>query len=242
MSSSQQYVSLIVAPLAEELRPLLRRSGSARLGALPGGALYRVASPVGMALAAVVGDGAEGCRSNIEHLISRFHPRRMLMLGIAGGLSPDLEVGELVQASTVVEPAASGAVKEWHRSKGVGTVVSVPHILTSGKQKAELWQRLGEPEKAVVDLESVVFARSAEKAGADWTVVRVVSDLQNEDLPLDLAAASDQSGHVVRARVLRQLLLRPGDWLGVNRLRKRLDRCADELASRGERWLEAEVD
>ena len=236
MSRSVEAECLVVAPLAEELRPLLRRLRAERIERLPFGALYRLTSGE-RHFAAVIGDGAVTAERSLGHLISLAGPQRMLLLGIAGGLSPDLAVGEVVRAAEVLAGPPDAAPVALYPARGDGTVVSVDRVLTTASQKSELWRALGEPSRAVVDLESASFARTASEAGIDWAVLRAVSDLQTEDLPLDLAAASDETGHVSRARVLMQLLLRPAAWADVDRLRRRLGECAERLASEACRWL-----
>lgn len=230
---------VVVAPLDAELRPFLREIAGRRERALPDGAIFRGRWAERDVVAAVIGDGAGRAARGLEELITRYRPRRLLLIGVAGGLSPELSVAELVRASRVVEMPPQGEPSGWSvPGGGDGTIVAGDRILASSEEKAALWHRLGEPSKAVVDLESAAFARLADHVGAVWTVVRAVTDPQGEDLPLDLVAASDDGGHVVRGRVVRQLLARPAALGQVQRLRRRLRLCAEALASAAQGWIE----
>jgi hypothetical protein len=136
---------------------------------------------------------------------------------------------------------------------GLATAVSVGRIVGSRRDKEALWRRVGEPSPAVVDLESGAFARcwaglttvagspEADLPAADppeWAILRAVSDALSDDLPLDFAAASDEGGHVVAARLARQLAMRPEALGPLRELRRRVARCAERLADAAIGWVE----
>ena len=235
---TDSHVDLVVAPLAAELRPFLRSIAARRREALPGGAVYSGRWKGRELLAAVIGDGAGLARRGLER-VAELEPRRLLLVGVAGGLSPELGVGDTVRAGRVIEMSGGTAAREWRSPGGGGaTVIAGERILGAAAEKQALWQGLGSPTPAVVDLESAVFVRAALGCGVDWAVIRAVSDEAAEDLPLDFAAASDAEGHVLRARVVSQLAARPGALAAVRQLRQRLTACAERLEKKALGWVE----
>lgn len=259
MRSPRPSGDVIVAPLSRELRPLLRRVGARRTGSLPHGDRY--AGRVGgrPLTLAVLGDGARRFTAGLEALSNDLRPRRALLVGVAGGLSPGFEPGSVVRAGRVLQARSGELTAEWvppaspplaplaDRRHGVevGTVVTAERIVGSRDEKAALWRLAGEAERAVVDLESASFARfwaqqPAAEAPREWTILRAVSDPQENDLPLDFAAASDSGGHVIGGRVARQLAGRPGAMGALRELRRRVVLCADRLAAAAIEWIAEE--
>ena len=240
---------VVVAPLDEELEPFLRRIDAERAESLPHGRVYRGLWVGRRVVAAVVGDGAGRAARSLECLFERYPATMTLMIGIAGGLSPDLRQGDLVRASRLLDLSSGKDPVEWPVPGGdelpgadglpgvEGLAVCVERILGLAEQKAALWRRLGEPRRAVIDLESATLVRLVEAVAADWAILRAVIDPQDEDLPLDFAAASDAEGHVERGRVLRQLVARPMAIGEVLELRRRVARCAEVLAVAACRWI-----
>ena len=59
-------------------------------------------------MVAIGGIGRNAARKAAEAVVARYEPSVMISAGIAGALSPTLKVGDVVQASEVVD-AESGA-------------------------------------------------------------------------------------------------------------------------------------
>ncbi len=242
---------LVAAALSRELRPLVARLDGRREGSLPHGALHVGRCDGTEIVTAVLGDGAERCSEGLAAL-SAFGaaPRRALLIGVAGGLDPKLGVGDVVRVARVLEAEGSRCwdVEGAGGVSGEGVAVTASRIVGTRREKEALWGRLGRPRRAVVDLESALFAMWASAIGAgsgsssaeqsiDWAVLRAVSDPQGEDLPLDFAAASDAGGHVVGARIASQLARRPSAVGALAELRRRVSLCADHLAGAALGWL-----
>ncbi len=92
---------------------------------------------------------------------------------------------------------------------------------------------------AVVDLESVAYARVAAARSLPYLVVRAVLDPADERLPLDFEACRDASGRVSNARVLAHALARPRSLGKLWRLRTRVRAAAAGLATLAERLVAA---
>jgi hypothetical protein len=92
---------------------------------------------------------------------------------------------------------------------------------------------------AVIDLESVAYARVAAARSLPYLVVRAVLDPAGERLPLDFEACRDGSGRVSNARVLGHALARPRSLAKLWRLRARVRDAAAGLATLAERLVAA---
>jgi len=236
-------MTMIVAAMAEELALLRARLVGATPITIPDGKAREVVSgrlggcPV---VLAVTGDGARNAREGIAAVLGAVSARELLVLGISGGLSPDLREGDVVVAARVVDEAAppgaavtaaASSIEAVARASGArpGTVVTARHIADSVAEKRRLFG-LGGAATAVVDLETAGYVAAATAAGVPWMVLRAVSDTAGEALPGLLNRARDDGGAVQRSRVVRGLLGDPGALPALLTLRRRLKVCAEALA------------
>ena len=113
---------------------------------------------------AISGIGEQAARKAAEacvRLAGRGRCRRVVWVGIAGGLSPDLRVGDLIVARAVLAPdrprvdldsaLVSAAVAGGCRA---GVLVTAPGLITGTDARAALWRSAGSPGLAAVDMES----------------------------------------------------------------------------------------
>lgn len=186
------------------------------------------------------GDGARSARAGLEALLDRSPVAGVLVLGVAGGLSPNLAPGVAVAAERVVDAAGEPAPApdaEW-RARVVatapyvvpGTFASRDEIAVTAAEKAELWRRLGAPEVATVDLETAAWARVAAARGVPYLAVRAISDTAGETLPLDFNRYRDRHGRVSRLAVAARALRRPSMIRPLRALERRVAECAERLA------------
>ena len=63
-----------------------------------------------------------------------------------------------------------------------------------------------------------------------FLIVRSITDLFDEDLPLDFNLCRDSDGRVKSTKVMKAALLNPGSFTGLLELRKRSELCADRMA------------
>src|SRR3954454_7835683 len=99
-------ITAIIAAMPEEVAPLRARLIGARRLSLRGGtgaAEVVLGHLGGVAVAlAVTGDGARNAREGIAALLGHVEVNRLIALGVAGALSPDLGEGALVVAEQVM--------------------------------------------------------------------------------------------------------------------------------------------
>jgi len=196
------------------------------------------------------GEGCERARQGARALLDLFPIEKMLVVGIAGGLSHELEAGSLLIARSVIDTSRSAEAPrpdpEWF-DRGValggvraGTVLTSREILCDASAKARARSEWAGDDLAVVDLESAAYAQVAAENGVRFLVVRAVSDTADEDLPFDLNSCVDATGRVSRTRVVGRALLHPAAIGSLWRLRARVAKCAEALAVFTERLLQAE--
>lgn len=199
----------------------------------------------------VTGDGERNARLGVQDLLETVAPDRLLALGVAGGLVPELKLGDLVVASHVLRKGAAAlrplpsvlslALRATGAAEGV--VVTGSRLADSPAAKAQLyrWSRdqVGPECPAVVDLESSFYAAAAEEAGIPWVVIRAVSDTASEALPSYLNQCRDSGGSVRRAPVLGWALRRPTSIPTLLRLRGRVRKNGKLLADAVERLIVA---
>lgn len=242
MSTPEAAPIALVAPLSEEmavLRHRLERHGAERLDLphLAWSARGRLAGfPV---ILATTGDGAERAQRGTEALLAALPVRALLALGVAGGLTPALEINDLVLGAEVVDaernqalsPSADAlALAERTTGARPALLLSTRRLALTAERKAELARDHAPGRLAAVDLESCRYAAAATAAGVPWMVMRAISDTATEALPQLLERCLDADGGIDRKRVARQLLRQPAALPRLLQMRRRVERAAERLA------------
>jgi adenosylhomocysteine nucleosidase len=172
-------------------------------------------------------------------LLEEIQARAVVVVGIAGGLSPDLAVGMVVVADRLSDAAGevpapdSSLIARAAALAGArrGTIHSHTEIAIDPVAKSRLWSRVGRVMPAAVDLESASYARAAAARGVPYLVLRAISDGYDEALPLDFNRYRKPDGSSDRARVLRYTLRHPSIVPELMQLRERMRHCAGRLAA-----------
>jgi adenosylhomocysteine nucleosidase len=231
-------LTAIVTPLAEELAALRAATEVAeerRVGAWRFFAGRLAGAPV---VLASTGDARQWAARGLIALLDAYPVERLVVLGVAGGLSPRLETGALILAARVREgageaPPPDPAWRERALASGravAGTVVTAEFILPYPAMKAALWRTLPGGGPAAVDLETAVYARIAARRGIPYLAVRAVLDPAEEELPLDFNLCRRADGRVSRGQVMRRTVFRPRRFGELVRLRRRVQFCSQRLA------------
>ena len=202
---------------------------------------------------AVTGDGERNARRGLARLLAACPVDRIIVAGVAGGLSATLDVGAMVVGSVAISEA-DGSV---HRADAGlvdvaatacraqrGVAVTATRIAdTLGEKQRLLALALAATKRdvhddpsripavaAVVDLESAVFAATATRSDLPWVVLRAVSDTATDSVPALLNRSRDDGWAVRRGSVLRGLLTNPGALRPLLELRERVRLCAGRIA------------
>jgi adenosylhomocysteine nucleosidase len=249
----------IVAAMEEEVTGMRARMVGGRPIAVNGREVHVTVGRLGGARVAlaVTGDGPRHARRGLAALLAVQPPDRIIVVGVAGGLSATLDVGALVIGRQVIDEAdgsvyqADAALVETAATScGArrGVAVTATRIADTAAEKRRLLllaaaiapvagDHGGPGTAAVVDLESAAFAAAATRAGIPWLVLRAVSDTAADAIPALLNRSRDAGGAVRRGSVMRGLLTNPGALLPLLELRERVRACAAPLAQAVERTL-----
>jgi len=115
-----------------------------------------------------------------------------------------------------------------------GTVVSSDTVVWQALEKHRL-QRL--TDAVGLDMESAALAAVAQERDLPVAIVRTVSDLVDEDLPLDFNLFLRPTGWL---NGMQALMSRPSSLGGLNRLRKQSRVAADRLTEWFQRYAETD--
>lgn len=125
---------------------------------------------------AVGGIGRNAARRAGEAVVAQYSPSVLVSAGIAGALTPDLKVGDVIRAREVVD-ADSGV--RFAAQSGEATVVTVSSV-SGSEEKRVLATRWG---ATVVDMESSAVAAVAQRHGAQFAAIKAVSDQLDFEMP-----------------------------------------------------------
>jgi nucleoside phosphorylase len=228
----------VLAAQVEEVAPLLARLGARYDGADAVARHWR--SDLDGVAVAVSGMGRRRARAAAGALLDRSRASRLIVAGVGGALSPDLELGALVVAETVIaddgpplRTDARGARAAIAAGARAGTVITVDRMVATVADRSALRVlvsgSVGEGP-LVVDMESYDAVAEASARGVPATVLRAVSDTYAEDLPSFLEQCRRPDGDLDRRRVVLHALVRPGSIPALYELRRRVRTGAAALA------------
>lgn len=197
----------ILAPMRPELRPLRRplalrpRRGGDAAGFTGGLGEVEV-------VAAIAGIGTRAAARSAERLLDRAPVERVLVVGIAGAIAPELGIGELVVPERVLD-LASGREHRPAPLAGAaarGTLATCDALLTRPEEAAALARR----GVVAVDMETAAIAAVCERRGVPWSVLRAISDRAGTG-PVDpeILRLAGPDGRPAALALARFLLARP---------------------------------
>jgi adenosylhomocysteine nucleosidase len=117
----------------------------------------------------------------------------------------------------------------------VGTVVSSGTVVWQAQEKRRLHRVT---DATGLDMESAAVAAVAQERGVPLAILRTVSDLVDEDLPLDFNLFLRPTGWI---KGMRALIGRPSSFVGLNRLRKQSRVAADRLTEWFQHYAETNI-
>ncbi len=233
--------TVYLAAMKSEASTLLRRVADASR-VEDGAATAAVRGRIGdrSVQVAVCGVGERSARRAAERcvrLAARGACGRVVWLGVAGALSPDLEVGDLVVGRTVMapdQPSMSGdeTLIEAAAARGCrrGVLVTAPGLAVTASSREALWRRAGALPRTAVDMESWAAARVLQRADVPFAAVRAISDTAADRLPSWLERVPAPDGGMPLGPVVRGALMRPSALVPLVKIRLRTARLGVRLA------------
>jgi len=228
----------IMAAQVDEVAPLLARLG-ARYEGRDDAARYWSSAIDGVAFA-VSGMGRRRARAAAAALLERSRPGHLIVLGVAGALTEDLDVGAIVVAEAVVaDDAAARATDPIGMRAAIAagarpaTFLTVDRMVTTVAGRAalaDLARKVDGRRAAVVDMESYDAVVEAAARNVPATVLRAVSDGAKEELPEFLARSRKRDGDLDRRLAMLLAMIHAGSIPTLLRLRRRVRGCAEALS------------
>jgi len=106
-----------------------------------------------------------------------------------------------------------------------GSFLSTARVICGADEKRALRRHTG---ATGLDMESWELGRAAQRHGIPFAVVRTVSDLMDESLPLDFNLFLRPTGWLSG---LKTLIMNPSSFVGLNRLRRQSRTAAERLGA-----------
>jgi adenosylhomocysteine nucleosidase len=208
---------LMVAAEAREFEGVLKRARNVRPLPWPGAEFSReIVSKNRRWLLVANGPGPR----LVDHALqSKPNVDRVVSIGFCGALDPALRIGDIVVSGEVPEELGASFVQ--------GDVLSVDRVAITAAEKGEL---RASTQAAVVEMESAAVARKAREWKMPFGCVRVVSDVADENLPLDFNRYRDADGRFSRTRIALAAMGHPFTVLpGLIRLDRNCRLAAERL-------------
>lgn len=188
-------------------------------------------TPGGAGLLAVISGPGPGKALDAARWIVARGAKALAVIGVAGGLDPALNPGDLVVAETVLESGGTDPSERWTPDNGAarslydalaaegfsvrrGAVITVVFPLLTTEDKCLLHRQSG---ALAVDMESAAIARVAAESGIPLLVLRAVSDASDEPLAPDFVGCWTEGGVLRPALLARAIARRPALALSVIR-------------------------
>jgi len=163
----------------------------------------------------------------------------LLSFGIAGALSPDLRVGDIVVSSGVVNgnKATYSSAENWRlrvldalpkaqERTREGLIYGADTAISSPAGKSQLYAHTG---ALCVDMESHRLAMVAAETSIPFLAIRVISDDARRALPSSALGVIGKDGRPVITRVLRGLVRHPGQLPSLIALSRDMETALSQL-------------
>jgi adenosylhomocysteine nucleosidase len=155
----------------------------------------------------------------------------ILSTGFAGGLRPELKVGDVFLAETVLEfdtgVEYSVRLPECAAPAVRGRLVTVDSVAQDAATKARL-RRIGAD---AVDMETAALGRAAQARGLPFYCVRAVSDDARTSFEVDFNAGRRADGTFSGWRIAAQAGLSPRRWRHLMDLKRAGEQASRNLAA-----------
>ena len=152
---------------------------------------------------AVTGMGMKNARQTAEVVIRRAKPAIIWTCGYAGGLDPQLTLGDLVFDADAQFSLVDAVLKVGGKR---ARLVTVDTVAVTQAEKAQL---RADSDADAVDMESAVIREVATMHRCPAATVRAISDTANQDLPLDFNALASPDGGIAPLKLAVALISAP---------------------------------
>jgi len=187
----------------------------------------------------------------VRQLFNQKAVQAVINIGLAGALSPALQLGDLVigeevrsTSSFAPTPAllqAASQVKLDGVRAHTGIIITQDEILWRASDKRRLALELPSGTVGCVDMESAAVATVCDQHQIPFLAVRSISDRLDEDLPADFNRFRGRNGNLAIGKLLASSALHPASLPGLVELRRRTCLCAEHLARFVEQLVQTSI-
>jgi adenosylhomocysteine nucleosidase len=179
----------------------------------------------------LTGIGRANAEKSLREFLAANSPKLVLACGFAGGLNPDLKIGEVVfelSDSEIRNPQS--AIRNSLLAAGAkpAKFFCADHIATTVAEKKKLHAETGAD---AVEMESAAIHAICAEKNIPCATVRVISDAANEDLPLDFNALSKPDKNLDFGKLFLTIAKSPGKIPALMKLQKQTQFAAQQLAN-----------
>lgn len=216
----------LLAPMGSELRPLLKRLSLQRM---PAGKPAVYAGTLGSTeiVATTTSMGTVAAAAAAERILDAGPFDHVVVVGIAGGVDPNFEIGDVFVPSAVID----GATGDEYRPHLLGDLEPGGKLSTSDDFIVDE-PRLAElSAKGVVavDMETAAIAAVCERRGTPWTAFRAISDRAIEG-DAEMLSMANGDGSPNLAGAAKYILRHPGKLPFLFRLAQGATKAANAAA------------
>jgi adenosylhomocysteine nucleosidase len=191
----------------------------------------------------LTGIGCKNAEKSAREILATNSPELVLTCGFAGGLNPDLKLGEVVfeltdrrgefhepQTEKKIRDSQSSSLREKLLAAGAkpAKFFCADRITTTVAEKKRLRAETGAD---AVEMESGAIHAVCRERGIPCATVRVISDTANEDLPLDFNALAKPDMNLDYGKLALAILKSPGKIGALLKLQKQTRFVAEQLAN-----------
>jgi adenosylhomocysteine nucleosidase len=213
-------VKAIIAALPREVSGLVRGVRPEPEARRAGVFLYRLPG----CLVVCAGMGTVRATLAVEAAMRSHEIDELLSVGLAGGCHPEVAVGSVVEAGTVID-ALSG--ERFSGAAGASGVLVTTHTIASITEKIRLFASY---RADVVDMEAATVARLATMHGIGFRAFKAVSDGHDFELS-SLSRFASAHGHFRTGAFALHTALRPHHWRKTMRLGSASQRALSALTA-----------
>jgi adenosylhomocysteine nucleosidase len=179
----------------------------------------------------VVGIGRQNAEQSVRDFLATHAPELVFTCGFAGGLNPDLKLGEVVfELAECQPPAASRQLPAKLAAAGAkpAKFFCADRIATTVAEKKKLRDETGAD---AVEMESAAIHAVCRERGIPCVTVRVISDPADEALPLDFNTLAKPDKSLDFGKLALAVAKSPGKIGALMELQKKTSLAARQLAA-----------
>jgi adenosylhomocysteine nucleosidase len=178
------------------------------------------------------GIGRANAEKSVREFLSKNSPELVLTCGFAGGLDPELKIGDVI-----FEPTGSAADdQKLARSAKPAKFHCADRIATTVAEKKLLREQTGAD---AVEMESAAIHAVCVGHRIPCATVRVISDTAHEDLPLDFNALAKPDKNLDFGKLFLAIAKSPNKIPQLMALQKKTKFAAQQLAAALEKIISA---